>query len=502
MKIKLLACALALGVLAVDAAAQPASPQPTLDVATLDEAQIRGVQVPAVLNRLVHEYRERGDRQRLRWALERLHGLLPDSGAVGLALAEAYAAEGDRSRAYNQLLRLQKQGYGFDIANDPKFAKVADTNAWTYIAESLANNLKPFGEGKVAFSLPAGDQLFQALAWDRERGQFLVGSVREGRIYRMKEGGKPEPFIRADKDNGLWGVYAMAVVPEEDALWVASSASPYFRDVQMADLGKAGVFRFSLATGKFVARYLLEPERQSRMITTLAAGANGRVYAADGVHGVVYKLDGDKLGMMVANPLLTEIRAMALNGNGSTLYFADYAMGILGVELAAGKGFGLQYDHDQLVLGGIDGLLWYDGMLVAIEGGMSPPRVMRMRLSADGRGVTQAMALDAAQPAFSFLGQGTVRGDGLYFIANSQLDRYDDTGTPVKGASFEPVNVFRSDLRFAWDAEGKQMGSASQARKASAGQGAPGTAGATSESTPGEGVFSNVRGGSETVPAR
>ncbi|MEP7096545.1 MAG: hypothetical protein ABI748_02695 [Dokdonella sp.] len=493
MKIKHILCAFACSALASVAIAQqrPAEGGMSLNPATLTEAQITGTQVPQALYRLAAFYKEGGDYERLAWTLQRLTALLPNVGDLRLGLATTYAMQGEKTKAYDILLSMQKQGYAYDLADNPNFKKVADTKVWTYIVDNLEAGLKPFGEGKVAFSLPKGDTLLESLVFDPKRQQFLVGSVRDGTISIVDKNGKLTDLIKPDAQNGLWSVYAMAADPTSDALYVASTSSVFFKGFAQADYGKAGVFKFKLSSGKLEAKYLLAPDAHvpEQTLSSIAVGKNGLVFAADGLRNVIYKLDGGGLKPMVENPRLTSLRGMAVSDDGKKLYFADYALGIFGVDLAAGSGFDLQYDTAKLVLGGIDGLYWYDGTLVAIESGMSPQRVIRVTLSADGKKVARAMTLDAANPAFELPTYGAIDGDGLYFIANSQKNQYDSYGSPKDAAKLKPVHVFRSNLRFAWDqGVGVPPATTPSAHPA-----------ALNTFKPGAGVFGNVEGGSESV---
>lgn len=485
IKITTILCAFAflLGANAVAAQSRPGA-APQLDPRTLSQSQISQVQVPTALYRLAEAYKREGDMQRLEWTLQRLVVLEPGNGDIKLALATTYALEGKRKETYDLLLQMLQQGFGYDLAKNPNFTKVEGTEAWTYIVDSLAANLKPFGEGKVAFTLPAGDHLYESLAWDATRKQFLVGSVRDGTIQRADARGKLSPFIKPD-GNGLWSVYAMAVAPDEDVLYVASTASVYFKGFDQADFGKAGVFKFRLSDGKLLDKAVLPPGKQAQTLSSIAVGPGGQVFAADGLRNIIYRMDGGALKPMVENPRLTSLRGMAVSGDGKRLYFADYALGLFGVDLAAGKAFDLRYDPRRLVLGGIDGLYWYEGTLVAIQNRMSPRRVMRLHLSADGQSIVRAMPLDAAQPAFDLPTYGTVSGEGLYFVANSQKNAYGAYGTPKADATLEPVKVFRSNLRFAWEKGGVEMQPARPA--------------VISQSRPGQGRFGNVEGGSQSV---
>jgi sugar lactone lactonase YvrE len=488
MKIKQILCALAFTSMAATAIAQqaPAGERPQLDPSTLSEAQIAQTQKPQALFKLAAIYKQNGDLERLTWVLRRLIALRPHTGDLKLALAMAYAEEGDKSKTYETLLAMQKQGLGYDLSTNKNFEKVTDTEVWKYVVQGLQANLKPFGEGKVAFTLPQGDHLYESLAFDPQRKQLLVGSVRDGTIQLVGKDGKLQDFIAPNAQNGLWSVYAMATVPEDDALYVASTSSVYFKDFKKDDYGKAGVFKFKLSSGKFVEKYLLAPDGDARTLSSLAAGRGGLVFAADGLRNQIYRLDGRELKLTVQNPQLTSIRGLALDGEGKKLYFADYSLGLFGVDLAAGKGFDLEYDPATLVLGGIDGLYWYQHALVAIENGMMPHRVMRLSLNADGRKITRATPLDAGSPELKLPTYGAIDGDGLYFIANSQKNAYGTYGTPKDDAKLEAVRVFRSDLNF-------NTGSSEP------GGGLPMLPAARSK--PGEGVFRNVQGGSSTASA-
>lgn len=480
MLIRRILCAFAV-LLAGSALAQPGQP----DVSKLTQEQIAHVEVPNVLLRLAKTYKQSADYERLSWTLERLSAMQPNAGDVRYALATTYAMLGDTTKTYDTLLALQRTGYGYDIARNPNFAKATGTKVWDFIVDGFKKNLTPAGEGKVAFALPGGDTLVDSIAFDAKRKQFLVGSVRDGSIRRVDERGKVSDFIKADADNGLWSVYALAVDAQNDALYVASTSSVYFKKFAQADFGKAGVFKFSLADGKLLDKYLLEPGQAQNTLSSIAVGPGNEVFAADGLRNVIYRVDGGALKPFVENPKLTSVRGMTVSGDGRFLYFADHTLGIFGVDLAAGRAFDLRFDPSKVALGGVDGLAWYDNHLVAVQSGMSPRRVIRVSLGADGRSVIGATVLDSANAHFALPTNGTIDGDGFYFIANSQKNEYDGYGSPKDASKLKPVEIFRSDLRFGWDDVKHEA--LSQA------------ATVVSESHPGGGRFSNVEGGSTSV---
>ena len=435
-------------------AVDPAKAEMTKRALALTQEQIAQARDIASLGKLAEIYSGAKDTPHLTWTLEQLVRLLPNAGDLRIKLAKVYAGADDKTHAYDLLLKMINQGYAYDISKEPGFENAQGTKVWDYILSSFDHNSKPFGDGKVAFDLPKGDTLIEAIAWDPKRKQLLAGSVRDGKIQLVDAKGQATDFIAPSAENGLWGVFGLAIDSAHDKLFVISNGVPHFRGFSAEMLGKANLSEFTLSSGKFVRKYALPEDGHSHILSSIATDGKGAVYVADGVNEVIYRLDGGKLELMLGNPALSGIRGMALTPDGKTMYFADASLGIFGVDLTKCAPFNLAYNPERLVLGGIEGLYWYQGTLVAIQGSMVPQRVIRLKLSEDGRAIVSAQPLDAAQPAFEAPTTGTIAGDDLYFIANSQKSLYSDLGVLTDESSLEPVHVFRSNLHFAWDQKG------------------------------------------------
>lgn len=444
------------------AAEQPAKPQTPEEAAkaellnkakALSKDDIMQSRDPASLSKLGQIYAEAGESDHFIWTLERLTQLFPNSGNLRLQLAMAYAGAGQKTPTYDTLLRLINQGYYFDIGKDPRFDGAHGTRVWDYIVQTFGDNNKPFGEGKVAFDLPKTDSLFESIAWDPKRKQFLVGSVRDGGIYIADGKGGVKEFIKADATNGLMAVFGLVVDAEHDKLYAISNGVAHFNGFDAAMAGQAGVYEFALSSGKFLHKAMLPVEDGRHILSSITIDSKGKVYVADGVVQQIYKLEGGELKLVTGNPALNGIRALAVSGDGRTLYFADVGLGLFGIDLAQNKPFTVAFNTERLTLGGIGGLFWYDGTLTALQNDMSPKRVMRFNLSEDGRSIVRSQPIDAAQPAFGLPTAGTVAGSDLYFIANSPKALYSDLGVLTDPTKLEPVHVFRSNLRYSWDAK-------------------------------------------------
>jgi hypothetical protein len=438
-----LVLALLLVMVAVPAPAQQILSGPATAATDLDRKLAAETDVPT-LQALVVQFRAQGDAASEASAWKRLTQLRPHNGAYKYELAAAYARQDEKSLAYTALLELQSQGYAYDPRPDERFKPVSTTQVWEHVLKGFDANREPFGEGKVVHTLPAEDLLIESLAWDPKRQQLLAGSAREGRVYLLDGKGKMTPLVSADADNGLWAVFDLAVDAERGVLWVASTAVPHFKGYKAeSDLGRAGVFKFDLKTGKFLKSYLSPAALgQSFFMSTLALGPDGTLYAADGVNNAVYVIRDDQLRRLFHNERLGGIRGMAVSGDGGVLYLADHERGLFGYELRTGKPFEVSVPKS-LALGGVEGLFWWKGHLLAVQNGMNPRRVMRLTLDPTGRFIAAVQPIEANKPALSLPTQGVLVDDSLYLIGNSQKHQYDRFGLPRDRSKLEGAHVYR-----------------------------------------------------------
>jgi hypothetical protein len=377
--------------------------------------------------------------------MKRLTELRPHAGNLRLELAAAYAMQDNKPAGYETLLYLRDQGYAFDIAADDRFDNLHGTEVWNFLVDGFKENGRPKGAGRVFAQLPAGDLLVEALAWDPARKQLLAGSVRSGEVSLVGDGGKLMPFIKPDAENGLWGIFEMAVDAERDVLWVASAAIPHAKSAKGEDYGRAGVWKFELSTGKYLSRAVLPRDGRNHLLTGLAVAPDGTLYAADSQTRQVFKLEGETLRAVIDNQRLGSIRGLAIDPAGKRLYFSDAELGLFGIDLATGKPFDVKV-APTVTLFGIESLYWHDNGLVAVQNGIRPARVARLLLTPDGTGVRGVVPIDSAQPEFGQPTRGALAGDRLYLVANSQKGGYDRLGVPRDLAKLERIRIWVSVL--------------------------------------------------------
>lgn len=449
---RLLLCSLLLTSSAIVCGQDPSQGK-TFETPEQIEQALASVEDVDSLLQLAGQLREAGETAKETLVWKRMVALRPQVGALRYELAASYAQQDMKSEAYNTLLELQAAGFANEVEKDQRFAPVSDTEVWQYIVQGFVRNRDAFGEGRVAYTLPREDLLVESLAYDSTRGRVLVGSVREGKVYAVGEDGSLSAVAEADEANGMWGVFGIAVDTERGVLWVASTAVPHYKGYNAErDLGKAGIFKFELASGKFIKSFLSPVvPGQSFVLSNITVAPDGSVYVVDGVNNVIYQVRDDSFRRLLQAPHLSGLRGVAVSDDSKRLYFSDVQRGVFGLDLDSGKPFDVSWPK-ALSLASIESMAWWNNHLVVVQNGLPPNRIMRLKLSPDGRQIVQGHPLEANQPALPLQVGATIGKDAEFFlIGNSQRNQYDRFGLPRSRDRLEGARIYRLQADFAME---------------------------------------------------
>ncbi len=427
------------------AQALPRAPSP---LPTDTEVELRKINDLGVLMQRAEKWRSEGDLRRYSYAIERLVQLRPYSPNFQYALAQAYALRDEKTKAYDTLIKIQKQGLALNPDKDSDFDKVRTTPVFKYIVDSIVVNETPWGEGSVVTNIQNGPELIESVVYDKKRDRFLAGSVRTGAVVAVDRSGKTTPFASPATTSGLKSVFALAVDEARGFLWVGTAGAPQFKGFRQVDLGTGALLKFELASGKLVATHKLPFTGVPRAFGSIAVAGDGTVYATDAISNVVYQVKGNLFRELFAVPESTSLRGLSVSPDHKFLYFADYELGLRVADL--GKSEVRELSVEGQNLGGIDGLYYFDNHLIAIQNGTVPTRVIRISVDKE-KGVLKAVQpLEANKDQMPWPTFGAVSGDDVYFIANSQRDLYGADGKPLEGTFVEPRAIYKVNARFAW----------------------------------------------------
>jgi sugar lactone lactonase YvrE len=375
----------------------------------------------------------------------RAQALRPEHGGVTLALASARAVNGDTAGAIAALTGYAARGYAADIAADSDFTAVRASPGWPAVAARLARNAEPIARSKPAFTIADRGLLAEGIAYDSAERAFYVASVRERKILRVGPDGGAT--VVADSTAGLLAPMGMRVDRARRRLWVATAAVPQMVGYTPADSGRSAVIALDLGSGAPSARFEVPRDGAAHVVGDLTIARDGRVYASDSRAPVLYRvpLRGDTLERFLESPLLLSAQGLAPTPDGRTLYIADYARGIIRVDLETRKAELLPVADTVLALG-IDALSCTRKGLVGVQNGVTPHRVVRLTLDDAGRRVVRSEVLERAHPAYDEPTLGVVVGDDFYYIADGQWERFGEDGTVADAAALRPTVVLRLRL--------------------------------------------------------
>jgi len=371
--------------------------------------------------------------------------LRPAHGGVIYALASAFALTGDTAGALAALRRFAVLGYSADVAADSDFVSLRGNEAYAELSRRLERNREPVVASRVAFELPERQLLTEGIAHDAKNDVFYVGSVHQSKIFRVTRKGTVSDF--APGLPGRWAPLGLRVDSQRGMLWVAAAALPQTAGYSPSDRGRSAILRYDLRSGRLSARYEAPADEAPHVIGDLVVTRAGEVYATDSRAPVVYRVParGDTLERFVESPLLLSGQGLALTPDERSLYVADYARGILRVDLRA-RNVSLVEAADSVLPLGIDGLYFHRGGLVGIQNGVTPHRVARFTLSPAGDRLLRAEVLERAHPRYDEPTLGVLVNGELYYIANAQWERFGEDGRIEEPRSLERPVVLRLRL--------------------------------------------------------
>jgi hypothetical protein len=367
-------------------------------------------------------------------------------------LAAAQALRG-QTAAFETLDQLADMDLVFDPWSDPDFAALKGNDDFTSVRRAFARNKEPTGSLERMFRLRSATFIPEGIAYDSERDHFFIGSVHERRIQRIKRDDSEVDFIKPNPD--LWAVFGMATDERRELLWVATAAVPEMEDAKPEELGRTAIIGYDIDSGKQKHRFVLEDGAGPHQLGDLIVLDDGTIYTTDSDGGMLYELDpkAGKFKALTRPGQLSSPQGLVATRHEHELYVADYTQGLYRYEIKSGKLERLTTAEDVCVYG-IDGLYRLDEDLIAIQNGIRPHRVVRLRIGSYGKRVRGLTVLAANHKSFDEPTLGVMVKRSLFFIANSQWGRFD------KDHKLPPPEQLRRPLvmRLTFDDDGPRPG--------------------------------------------
>lgn len=376
-----------------------------------------------------------------------------------LLLAAKRAARGDADGAFAALERLVAMRVRPPIDAFPPLEPLHPDPRWTALLARLDGALEPVGDSEVVFALPERDLVTEDVAFDAATGSWYVSSVHQRKIVRRDADGRFSDLLAGRDD--VYAVFALAVDAPRRRLWATTSGIANMRDFDPALDLESALLEIDLDAQQLVGRWDLgRSERDGEVVghrlNDLAVAGDGTVYASDNQPpGGLYRLrpgDGE-LERIGGDIVLRSPQGLALLDGDRLLIVADYSYGLVALDLETDAWWFVEPPADTWMQA-LDGLTATpEGELIAIQNGHPPHRILRLRLSADHRRVTNAETLARALVAWDEPTLGIVlpgdRDGGtsrFVYIGRSQWGRFDASGAILPDSELLEPWVMTIDL--------------------------------------------------------
>jgi sugar lactone lactonase YvrE len=370
-------------------------------------------------------------------SLQQASELRPNHPRLLYNLAGAYALNGKTDESLGLINRIIAMGLYFPFEKDDDF-KSLGPDLMKQAMAMAGKNKSAVNASTRAFTLPDKEFIPEGIAYDPASERFFVGSIHKGKIVSIGKNGEVSDF--SSPGDGLWSVSGMKVDARRRILWASTTAFPQMAGHKTSDEGKAGVFKYDLATGKLLNKYLLSDTAERHALGDLTIDKTGRVYATDSVAPVIYSVapGGNSLEVFLRDPVFNSLQGLTFTKDEKILYVADYSKGIFRVDIPS-KAITQIKPSKYVTLLGIDGLYFRGGNLIAIQNGVNPQRVIVIGLNRDKTEAMSTRTLEANHADFFEPTLGVLVENNFFYVANSQWPLVNEKGVLDKEKLREPV---------------------------------------------------------------
>lgn len=335
-------------------------------------------------------------------------------------LAKAYANLSSNVEALSLLKELAEKRVVMNLESEPAFNELHGWNEFERIKAKFKTNAIPIDRSDTAFMLSDPHLIPEGMAVD-PTGVFYISSLAKEKVVAKKPGQTERDFITSKQD-GIWSALGMKVNPATHELWVCSSAE------FGPDHGSSGLFAFDMKTRLLKRKVILDGKKEQHLFNDLAFDKENTVYFSDSKAGKLYRLkQKGELEELMSTFIYPN--GIAVDDRGENLFVADYK-GITHIHLPTLKSE-LMRSKDSEWLDGIDGLYFYKGSLVAIQGvgGPENDRIVKMKLDGSHQVVSELQILQTFRSDFQLPTTGTIYNGNFYYIANSYVRNLNRDGS-------------------------------------------------------------------------
>jgi len=301
----------------------------------------------------------------------------------------------------------------------------------------------PVINSDTAFSINDDGSHVESIAYHEQAGAFFFGCIRERKIIKRDNAGLATDFVKSG-DSGMAAIFSVRINQAKGWLWACSSPVPEIKNYDSTL--RSAVFKFDIKSGKLLAKYQTK-DYVSSVFGDMALKSNGDVFVSDGKSNTIFAVNEStgQLDPFFKSDEFWNIQGICFSHNDRYLFISDYIKGPYRLDLSDKSLIKLASTIDHS-LKGIDGLLFYNNSLIAIQNGVTPHRSTRYFLNSTMTGIDSANIIDRKHPAFNEPTMGCLSGSQFYYVANSPWSAYDDHFN-IKQESIQNLVILKANLK-------------------------------------------------------
>jgi len=332
----------------------------------------------------------------------------------------------------------------YPISTNPDLLVLHSREDFRNLLQFQSASNTPIISSDTAFVIPDRQLHAEGIAYDSKTNTFFLGSIHKRKIIKIDADGTVKDFS-PNPIQGMASIFGLKVDAKKRLLWACSSAVPETNSYHASM--RSAVFKFNIDSNSLLETYEPDSTIKGAIFGDLILSPTGDVFVSDSKNNIIFKLNesSKRLEIYYTSSEFRNIQGLTFSDDGQFLYVADYLEGIFILPIETKLLIKLR-ELPLTSLKGIDGLLIYNNSLLAIQNGVFPLRVVRYQLNEQGTSIQAAHPIDSHHPAFNEPTLGTIVGDKLYYIANSQWSGYDDRHMIKPADQLQDIVILKCNL--------------------------------------------------------